>query len=102
MVRRYGLPFWWIIAHIDGADVLYPGGETENEARNKASWTLKGEPYDIEMFTTRDLGEATRRWKYRKLMNTGNIRGAIEPVKHTIPQSKRQPQNIPMVDITQL
>lgn len=103
MPRQYGLPFWWIIAHIDGTDVLIPGGETEREAIEKASWSLKGEPFETKMYTTHDVGEATRRYRHDRLMGGKDIRTAISDVKHIPPKSKSDgSQNYPLVDINQL
>jgi hypothetical protein len=102
MPRQYGLPFWWIIAHIDGTDVLLPGGGTEKEAIEKASWSLKGESFETKMYTTRDVSEATRRYRHDRLMQGQDIRTSISDVKHKVPQNRGQSQEIPMVDINQL
>lgn len=86
---RFKEPFWWIVVlNVGGHDYLLPGGETEVVARKKAISKLEGESYEIKPYYTRDLTEATRQYKHSRLMQTKNIREAVQPVKHTIPDSK--------------
>jgi len=83
--------FWYIVVLVEGHDYLLPGGETEQQAREKACRVLHGESYEIRAYKTRDLTEATRQYKHERLMKTKDIRQAVEPVKHVIPTTNRFP-----------
>ena len=87
--------WWYIIARdVDGNDYLDgphgTGTAGEKKAREVGFLTLasKGIAFDVRTFPTRDLSEATRAFRHQRLMESGDIRKAVQPVRHTIPTMK--------------
>jgi len=85
--------WWYIIARdVDGNDYLDgPHGMGiigEKKAREVGFLTLasKGITFDVKSFPTRDESEATRMFRHQRLMESGDIRKAVQRVRHTIPQ----------------
>jgi hypothetical protein len=80
-------PYFYIVIYgVDGHDYLISGGESEQEAREKAIKLLKGSPYEIKSYNTTDIDEANRQFKHDRLMKSGDIRYAVKPVRHSIPE----------------
>ena len=78
-------PYYYIVVYgVDGHDYLISGGRDENLAREKAIQVLKGQPYEIKAYNTSDIDEANRQFKHDRLMNTGDIRYAVRPVRHKV------------------
>lgn len=82
-----GQPYFYIVIYgVDGHDYLISGGRNEQEAREKAIRSLKGQSYEIISYNTTDIDEANRQFKHDRLTKSGDIRYAVKPVRHSAPE----------------
>ena len=81
--RRPIIPYYYIIIHGEnGKDFLDGPYYSEREAREQGFLKLKGVPFEVAQYNTRDLTEANRMFRHERLEKTGDIYGATKPVRH--------------------
>lgn len=95
--------WWYVIARdVDGNDYLDgPHGmgiAGEKRAREVGFLTLasKGIAFDVKSFSTRDASEATRQFRHQRLVESSDIRKAVQRVRHTIPSVKLERNHKPI------
>lgn len=80
--------FWIVTSDETGRPYLLPGGETEDQAREKGLEILGGIDFDIRKLKTRNQQMASSMLKGRTLEETHSLKKATRRVGHTRSISK--------------
>lgn len=75
--------FYWIVAELDGKQVLIYGGPDEKSATEKGYQELDCY-FEVRKFNTRDIQKASQMLKGEKLTESQDLGASLERLKHTL------------------